>query len=464
VLIQSIHPSFPFTVPVLIVGAGACGLSAALAVRDQGLDVLVLERDDRPSGNTALSSGMIPACGTRFQRAKHVLDNAKIMVADIQSKNKGLADRDLVFKVASMSGSTVEWLADSHGVPIELVDGFLYPGHSRVRMHAPPGRTGGELMVALLRAVRDKAVDLMTSARVSNLLANADGRVVGVRVERPNSETEDIGCATLILACNGFGGNRQMVRKYIPEVADATYFGHAGNMGDAILWGTQLGAALGDMDAYQGHGSIAVPHGILITWALMMEGGIQVNAAGKRFSNEHEGYSEQAVAVLQQPGQLAWDIYDERIHELGMQFEDYRVANGGGAILKARSVEELVNLTNLPADALSETLSHCEKMARNRASDSFGRDFSTKPTLHPPYHAVRVSGALFHTQGGLNVDLEARVLRTNGTRLPNLFAAGGAARGLSGPGAAGYLSGNGLLSAVVLGRIAGQSAAALAGE
>jgi len=451
-----------FTAPVLIVGAGACGLTAALAVRQQGLDVLVLERDDRPSGNTALSSGMIPACDTRFQRVKHIVDNAAIMAADIQNKNKGLANRDLVFEVASLSGSTVEWLADSHGVPFELVDGFLYPGHTRVRMHAPPGRTGAELMVALLRAARNQAIDLMTSARVVDLFADRDGRVAGVRVERPGGETEDIGCATLILACNGFGGNRRMVREYIPEMADATYFGHAGNTGDAVLWGTQLGAALGDMDAYQGHGSVAVPHGILITWALMMEGGIQVNAAGQRFSNEHQGYSEQAMAVLQQPGQVAWDIYDGRIHELGMQFEDYRLAQGAGAILTARSVEELGKMTNLPAEALSETLRHCEEMAGNLASDSFGRDFSTKPTLQPPYCAVRVGGALFHTQGGLNVDLDARVLRTDGTRLPNLFAAGGAARGLSGTGAAGYLSGNGLLSAVVLGRIAGKSAAALA--
>jgi fumarate reductase flavoprotein subunit len=170
------------------------------------------------------------------------------------------------------------------------------------------------------------------------------------------------------------------------------------------------------------------------------------------------------VAVLRQPGQIAWDIYDQRIHELGMQFEDYRIANGAGAVLHGRTVEELATLTDLPAVALGETLNHCGEMARNRMSDPFGRNFSAKPTLQPPYFAVRVSGALFHTQGGLDIDLETRVLRGDGARLPNLFAAGGAARGLSGRGAAGYLSGNGLLSAVVLGRIAGQNAALLAGD
>ncbi|MBX3539469.1 MAG: FAD-binding protein, partial [Chelatococcus sp.] len=83
------------------------------------------------------------------------------------------------------------------------------------------------------------------------------------------------------------------------------------------------------------------------------------------------------------------------------------------------------------------------------------------PPLQAPYLAAKVRGALFHTQGGLAVDGEARVLGRDGARLPNLFAAGGAARGLSGPSSWGYLGGNGLLTAVVLGRFAGAGAARL---
>src|SRR5829696_6159868 len=75
-----------------------------------------------------------------------------------------------------------------------------------------------------------------------------------------------------------------------------------------------------------------------------------------------------------------------------------------------------------------------------------------------PLHAVRVTGALFHTQGGLVVDRSARVLRGDGRPLPNLFAAGGAACGVSGATAAGYLSGNGLLTAITLGRLSGAAA------
>jgi fumarate reductase flavoprotein subunit len=74
---------------------------------------------------------------------------------------------------------------------------------------------------------------------------------------------------------------------------------------------------------------------------------------------------------------------------------------------------------------------------------------------------VRVTGALFHTQGGLAVNADARVLRRDGTPFENLFAGGGAARGVSGATVAGYLSGNGLLTAVTLGRAAGEAAARL---
>jgi fumarate reductase flavoprotein subunit len=155
---------------------------------------------------------------------------------------------------------------------------------------------------------------------------------------------------------------------------------------------------------------VAAPHGILITWALMTEGGIQVNDRGERFSNEHLGYSEQCLPVLRQPGGVAWCVYDERLHQLGMTFPDYRDAHAAGAVRPA---------PDLPL--LSKTLKEVESFAGG-ASDPFGRDFSTKPVLVPPYYAVKVTGALFHTQGGLEIDETARVLP-----LPNVFAGGGAA-------------------------------------
>lgn len=434
-------------VPVVIVGAGACGLTAALAACDAGAEVLILERDASPSGSTALSSGFVPAAGTRWQRAAGVDDSPARLAADVQRKNHGEADSRIVDQVCRRIGPTLEWLADQHGVPFQLVQGFLYPGHSALRMHSVPEKTGEALMATLLRAGGD--IDLLTSAHVVELLYEGS-RVLGVRFARPNGTIEQVECDALVLACSGFGGNREMVQRYLPEIASSLYFGHAGNQGDAVRWGTTLGAALMDMTAYQGHGSVATPHGILITWALMMEGGIQVNANGERFSNEHLGYSEQCLPVLAQPDGIAWCIYDERLHQLGLTFPDYREAHSAGAI---RPAPELPRL--------KETLAQTARFAEGKEADPYGRDFTSKPRLAAPYYGVKVTGALFHTQGGLGIDQQARVVNQAGAPLPNLFAGGGAARGLSGAHVWGYLSGNGLLSAVALGALAGRSAAEL---
>src|SRR5690606_13791762 len=180
-----------------------------------------------------------------------------------------------------------------------------------------------------------------------------------------------------------------------------------------------------------------------------------------RFSCEHDGYSEQAMRVIAQPGGFAWNIYDERLHKLGLEFEDYRDAFKGGAVKSAGSIEALAELCGVPPEALAATLEETRRLAGGQGQDRFGRDFTTKPALEAPFYAVKVTGALFHTQGGLNVDVEARVLRPDGSLLPNLLAGGGAACGLSGRGRDGYLSGNGLLMATVLGAKAGRSAATL---
>jgi len=451
---------FDITVPVAIIGAGACGLIAALAAQDAGAEVMVFERDKVPRGSTALSSGFVPAAGTRYQRARGVTDSPALLLADIQRKSHDQSDPVIAAAVAQESGPTIEWLADRHGLEFVLVEGFLYPGHSALRMHAHPRRTGEALMTALLEAVNRAGIDIVTEAQVVALYADDDGRVRGFACLRPDGRREDVGCGALVLACNGYGGNPEMVRRHIPEMADALYFGHAGNQGDAVRWGEALGGAARDMSAYQGHGSVATPHNVLITWALMMEGGFQINAEGQRFSNEHLGYSEQAVTVLAQPGGIAWCIYDERIHRLGRDFEDYRDADAAGAIHHADDLAGLGAIAGVPAQALSETFAAVVRFCRGDA-DPFGRDFTGKTALAPPYYAVRVSGALFHTQGGLAIDKTARVLRADGTPLPNLLAGGGAARGVSGAAVWGYLSGNGLLTAVTLGRIAGASAAEL---
>ncbi len=442
---------FDISVETLIIGAGACGMVAALAAQEAGQEVLVVEADATPSGSTALSAGLIPAAGTQFQSQAHIADSADAFAADIQAKAKGENDAALVDALAQGSGPAITWLAERFGLPFSLVTDFDYPGHSARRMHGLPSRSGRELVDSLRATCEAQGIDIICERRAEVLFCTGT-EIKGVQVNRPDGTSELIGCDKLVLACNGFGGNRALVTKHMPQIDKGVWFGHDGNRGEALLWAEKLGAATRHLGAYQGHGNVAHPHGILITWATITEGGVQVNRDGTRFWNEAQGYSEAAGAVLAQPGGDAICVFDERIAKTARQFEDFKQAEAQGAVKSAQSLDEIAALFALPAAALSESILSIPL----GGTDAFGRSFASTG-LAPPFYAVRVTGALFHTQGGLDTDISGRVRRTDGALFDNLFAAGGAACGVSGSGDAGYLSGNGLLSAVVLGRAAGMA-------
>ncbi len=450
---------FNTKVPLLIVGAGAAGLCAALAAKEAGAEVVVVERDAVPTGSTALSAGLIPAAGTRFQRIKGIDDSPECFGEDIQRKARGEADPAVVETITRAAGPLVEWLADRHALPFDVVDNFNYPGHSSMRMHGLPSRTGRELIDRLRNAAEANEIAILTRRAAEQLAVDPDDRILGVKVVGRDGADEWIGCDALILACNGFGGNPDLVRRYIPDMAGALYFGHPGNCGDAILWGDSLGAMLSQLGAYQGHGSVATPHNILISWAVIMEGGIQINGEGRRFSDETRGYSEQAAEVLRQPGGFAWDVFDSKIAVVARQFEDFVNAERAGAILSSDTIANLADAMHVPPATFSAEWNEVENLKLAGGRDHYGRKFLAEQSCSPPYHAVRVTGALFHTQGGLAIDGRGRVKRKGGTKFPNLFASGGAAAGVSGSTAAGYLSGNGLLTAAVLGRLTGEAAA-----
>ena len=439
--------------PVVIVGGGACGLTAALALKRLGIDGVVLERDATPAGSTALSSGFVPAPCTRTQINKGVVDSPERFANDIQTKAKGTAASDLVQAYSQAIGPALDALADRHGITWELLDNFLYPGHSVHRMHAVPERTGAGLMQRLQAACDAADVMVLTQAKVTQLWADAQQRIHGVGYARPDGAIEHLRCDAVILACNGFGGNTNLVQQYLPEMAHAIYAGHTGNDGSAIQWAQQLGAHTADLGGYQGHGSWAMPQGALITWALMMEGGVQINAHGQRFHDETQGYSEAAVQVLAQPGGVAWNVFDAPLLALAQTFPDFCDAQSAGAVKTCEDMHALAQHMGCDVSKLAQTLQHIQPGICTNTGRVFQR------SLQAPFYAVRVTGALFHTQGGLDINAQCQVLRPDGTPLPNLLAAGGAARGVSGNAVWGYLSGNGLLSAIAGGHIAAHAAA-----
>jgi fumarate reductase flavoprotein subunit len=446
-------------VDVLVVGAGACGLAAAIAAHDAGASVAIVEKLDRPGGNSSLSTGSVPAAGTRFQRDAGIEDSPERFIADLARTGGPTDCPQLLKRLAETSATTVEWLVDFVGARMALVTAYKHVGHSVPRLHAPVSRRGQDLVDDLLAAVEKRGIPLAVGNGARALVSDANGSVLGADIETTNGERQRIVARKVVLAVNGFAGNRDLVERFCPEISGAPYFGARGSTGEAVLWGEQLGAALGNTSAYQGYAAVSDPHGSLLSWTTIEKGGIIVNGAGQRFGDESAGYSGYTPNVMAQSGPC-FAIFDQKIFDVAALEEEFvELANYGG-IKKVSAVAEFARIYSLDSAALTTTIENFNKAARGEQPDVFGRrDFALAP-LSGTLYICRVVPGLFHTQGGLMVDDDGRVLRPNGRPIANLFAGGGAAAGLSGrSGAAGYASGNGLLSAIGLGRLAGLAAA-----
>ena len=184
---------------------------------------------------------------------------------------------------------------------------------------------------------------------------------------------------------------------------------------------------------------------------------------GRRFVREDIGPSELAAHVLAAPAGSAIELYDQRVHEAALSMGAYRDSIARGMVLTAPSVRDLAAQFALPVEALLATLDTANRAAKGESTDPLGRELYAR-VLSPPFWGVRITGALAHTQGGLMVDDKAQVLRTDGSVIAGLLAAGGTVTGISGHGAAGYSSGNGLAQAFALGMIAAETITADVGK
>ncbi|MBU3730901.1 MAG: FAD-dependent oxidoreductase, partial [Beijerinckiaceae bacterium] len=285
-------------VDVLVIGAGACGLAAAIAAHDAGASVAIVEKMDRPGGNSSLSTGSVPAANSRFQREAGIVDDPQTYVRDLMGIAKETDDLALVQRLAEVSAETIEWLIDTLGARMTLITAYKHIGHSVPRLHAPVSRRGQDLVDDLLRFVDDRDIPLAVGNAVEGLIVE-NGVVQGARI-RTSEGISEMRAGKTILAVNGFAGDPELVKRFCPEIAGAQYFGARGSTGEAIRWGEAVGADFANMAAYQGYAAVAYPHGSLLSWTTIEKGGILVNSGGHRFGDESTGYSGYARIVLSQ--------------------------------------------------------------------------------------------------------------------------------------------------------------------
>lgn len=431
---------------VLVVGGGGAGICAALSAAEQGAQVIIAEKMGYFGGATIMSSGKIPAVGTSLQAERGVEDSIGACAMDIFRPNNYSVRPDLVYTVVENSNDIIEWTA-ARGV-VWTLDETLYFGQTAHRMHTADG-TGAGLVNPLLAAMDEQAsIQQLLGCPMLGLIVEGD-TVVGAY-----GEEKAITARATVLATSGFGNNPEMLAQYCPEAVPAVPVVAPGATGESIRWAEELGAALQNMGAYQGHAFHCIDNGTTGEQGIANNGGIMVNLEGNRFMNEYGGYSELSPHVLAQTNHVAFLCFNDIQAEKSAKLAGWQEA---GIVYTGETAADLADALGVPAEKLEITFADYQA-GIERGEDRFNR---TKLPEHfdGPYYAVKQTGEIRHTQGGVVTDVVGHVLRADGSPIKGLLAAGGCTEGYSSRGGAAYMSGNGLIQALVYGKLAGARAA-----
>jgi len=230
------------TTDVVVIGAGAAGMTAAITAHDAGVKVIVLEKQPITGGNSMLAAGGMNAAETKFQMAKGIKDSVDLMYQDTMKGGKNTNDPDLAMILAKNSASSVDWLTS---IGADISDVGRMAGASVYRTHRPTGgaAVGAHIANTLKQNAVDRKMDVRVNSKVVKIIEDAQGRVTGVQVEGKHSGRYIIKAKAVVLAAGGFSANPEKVAYYQPAFKGMTTSNQPGATGDGMDLGDQAGGS-----------------------------------------------------------------------------------------------------------------------------------------------------------------------------------------------------------------------------
>jgi succinate dehydrogenase/fumarate reductase flavoprotein subunit len=471
---------------VVIVGYGGAGACAAIAARDAGAEVLILEKMREPGGNTRLSmcSWFSPPPGKEEQAVDH-----------IDALCLGRTERSVIEAYVAAATGNKEWI-EGLGTATKVTR-FLsirypqvthpswpnFPGSAAMVNHtAVPERDeqpNGERLWGLLSArVEKRGVKVLTGAPARELDTNAAGEVIAVVAETDQGRISVKARRAVVLTCGGFEFNEAMKDQYLP-VMPFHGIGSPGNTGDGIVMAQKIGAALWHMGVAVGGLGLktkeyVAPFGI----SYAAPGFVYVNKHGRRFTNEtgwELHFAWQALFAIdpRSPGYPTLPVYGICDRDTLRKGALHAGASGTsvtykwsadnsaeiakGWIIEGRTLADLAGRIGMDGAALEKTVTRYNEHCKAGTDPDFHRaKEALKPLATPPFYAVELWPWLVNTMGGPRRDERARVIDTQGKPIPRLYSAGelGSLWGHL------YCGGGNVGEALAVGRIAGANAAA----
>ncbi|WP_047395739.1 flavocytochrome c [Cetobacterium sp. ZOR0034] len=437
------------TTDVVVIGGGGAGLTAAIAAKDNGAEVILVEKAAILGGNTNYATGGLNAAETSIQKNKGIKDSVNIFIEDTMKGGKNTNNKNLVTKMANSSAEIVDWLI-SKGA--DLTDLGRMGGQSVDRTHRPTGGApvGPDMIAALSKTAKNSGVDIRLSTFAESLVYDGEA-IRGIIVKATNGEKYTINSKSVVIATGGFGANSDMIVEYVQSLEGFGTTNHKGATGDGITMAKELNVDFVDMDQIQTHPTVIPTNSVMITEAVRGNGAILVNRDGKRFVNELDTRDVVSKAELDQKGGSAFLMFDETVKNSLKAIDSY---DKKGYLVKGDSLKELAEKLDISAKELEKTFTKYNESVKKANDSEFNRQSLPTVLNQGPFYSVEVAPAVHHTMGGIKINDKAEVL-SNNEPIPGLFAAGEVTGGVHGSN---RLGGNAVVDITVFGKIAGENA------
>src|ERR1700686_1304595 len=482
---------------VIVVGAGNAAFCAALAAREQGASVLVLEAapEEESGGNSRFTAGpirvvyngvddirtLVPDLSDEEVRSTDFGTYTKDQFFDDMARiTQDRADPDLVELLVTRSFDTLKWMTTKgiRLIPIYGRQAFKIEGKFKfwggLTLEAVGGGPG--LVKMLTDSALKNGIKVRYESRAVALIYE-NGRVNGVRIRRDDG-LHELRAKSVILACGGFEANSEMRTRYLGPGWDlAKVRGSRWNAGDGIRMALDIGASpagnWSGCHAAQG-GRNAPEFGNLAVGDQFQKHSypfaILVNATGRRFVDEgadfrNYTYAKYGRVVLEQPGQFAWQIWDQKTKHL--QRDEYNIRQC--TKVTANSIEELAKkLDGVNPEQFVKTIAEYNAAVRTdiafnpNVKDGRRTEGLAVPKSNwantidkAPFEGYAVTCGVTFTFGGLRIAHDGQVMNLDYQPIPGLYAAGELVGGIF---YFNYPGGTGLTAGSVFGKIAGSAA------
>lgn len=439
------------TTDVVVVGGGGSGMSASIRARMNGLQVVLIEKMPYIGGAAAISGGQVVAQGSKLQKAfGSTQDSPDSMIKDFMANGNNLNDPEKLSLYAHNVGPTIDWLHEQVGVKF-VPNNLPYLAEYSHR-RALEFQGGAKTMAQHLRdVIANNGTHVIYNARVTKLLQDKSGKVIGVEASDSEGTKYTIKSQATLLATGGFGNNKDMLSE---PVKSALYYGPVSSTGDGHKMAISLGAKTQLMQYGKRYpNGIEVAPGIAKSTIYANVGafdnaGILINVDGKRFVNEKASNRQILESMMKNKNkqayvfmdQKSWEGFYKRLPETGVAHNDadkYLAANGKQVPLfvTANTIESVAKLAGVDSRNLQNTVNRYNNFVKTQKDDDFSRPtqyMRAEISTDGPYYIVEQKPRFATTMGGLCTDKNLNVITQNGDPIPGLYAAGELVGGVMG--------------------------------